>query len=304
MKTREIMIRLLGTALCLSVLTGCGNAPHRTSAPETTERVVQPTETIQMTTQSVIHETQDQTETISVPKTEDAALAALRQEIRQAGCSVGIAYMGFAGHNTEEKDLRELLTGEFSFLEGAPLADCGGQEVYVMVPADPEDRITIYASQPDENREYREDRENPVLSAESGQAVLLRCNVSDIVTNSLAVVEGTWGSLELRPCLSLRNGRVNPSDGCYDFTRYTGPNPEIAYELLRETEEVGRFLDQGMTVLDTGEYETIDGRECMVFALGRDRDGQFTRERYYAVSDNLIYFLDETTGRWHQLGSD
>lgn len=304
MKTRKIMIRLLGMALCLSMLTGCGNAPDRTSDPETTDRAVQPTETIRTTTQPTIQETQDQTEMISVPKTEDAALAALRQEIRQAGCSVGIAYVGFADHNTEEKDLRELLTGDFSFLEGASLADCDGQEVYVLVPADPGDRITIYASQLDENMEYREDRENPVLAAAPGQAVLLRCNVSDIMTNSLAVVEDAWGSLEFRPCLSLRNGRVNPSDGCYDFTRYTGPDPEIAYELLREAEEVGHFLDQGMTILDTGEYETIDGRECMVFALGMDRDGQFVRERYYAVSDNLIYSLDETTGQWHQLGAD
>lgn len=41
-----------------------------------------------------------------------------------------------------------------------------------------------------------------------------------------------------------------------------------------------------------GETEVIEGKPCMVFALGTDRDDQFVRERYYAVCDNLVYSYD------------
>lgn len=301
MKTKKTIACLVGTVLSFAMLAGCGTAPGQISEPVTTEAVMPPTERIPAVTQPTIPKGQTE------PGSESEELSALRQEIRQAGCSVGIAYVGFGAYDAAEKDLRELLNGDFtqySFLKEAPLADCGGQELYALIPAGPEDRISIFASQLDENMEYQEDRENPVLAAAPGQTVLLRCNVSDIMTNSLAVVEGAWGSLEFRPCLSLRNGRVHQDDDCYDFTPYPGPDPEIAYELLREAPEVRQYLDQGMTILDTGEYETIDGRACVIFALGTDQDGAFVRERYYGVADNVIYTMVEGDGQWRLLGAD
>lgn len=42
----------------------------------------------------------------------------------------------------------------------------------------------------------------------------------------------------------------------------------------------------------TGETEVIEGKPCMVFALGTDRDDQFVRESYYAFCDNLVYYYD------------
>lgn len=69
--------------------------------------------------------------------------------------------------------------------------------------------------------------------------------------------------------LSGAAGQLDTVD-CYDFSIYGG--------------EGG--------VQDTGETEVIEGKPCMVFALGTDRDDQFVRERYYAVCDNLVYSYD------------
>lgn len=67
---------------------------------------------------------------------------------------------------------------------------------------------------------------------------------------------------------------------CYDFSIYGGEGGAQDY------------INSGMSVQYTGETEVIEGKPCMVFALGTDRDDQFVRERYYAVCDNLVYSYD------------
>ena len=81
-------------------------------------------------------------------------------------------------------------------------------------------------------------------------------------------------------------------------------NIRIATELLCEADEVRDCMALGMSVQYTGEHEFVDGRECWLFALGTDRDGQFVRERYYAVCDNCIYGYDAIDDSWQMLGMD
>lgn len=79
--------------------------------------------------------------------------------------------------------------------------------------------------------------------------------------------------------LSGATGQIDTVD-CYDFSIYGG---EIG---------VQDYINSGMSVQYTGETEVIEGKPCMVFALGTDRDDQFVRKRYYAVCDNLVYSYD------------
>ena len=76
----------------------------------------------------------------------------------------------------------------------------------------------------------------------------------------------------------------------------------IASELLRETEDVKNLMESGMSLLYTGITERIDGRPCMVFALGTDHDDAFVQERQYAVSDNTVYIYDMENDAWNILG--
>ncbi len=96
--------------------------------------------------------------------------------------------------------------------------------------------------------------------------------------------------------LSGATGQIDTVD-CYDFSIYGGEGSvqddvSIAYGVLLEYDEVQDYINPGMSVQYTDETEVIEGKPCMVFALGTDRDDQFVRERYYAVCDNLVYSYD------------
>ena len=93
-----------------------------------------------------------------------------------------------------------------------------------------------------------------------------------VLTMALAILAGC-GS---KPTDDTKGSTVD----CYDFSIYSG---EIG---------VQDYINSGMSVQYTGETEVIEGKPCMVFALGTDRDDQFVRERYYAVCDNLVYSYD------------
>ncbi len=77
----------------------------------------------------------------------------------------------------------------------------------------------------------------------------------------------------------------------------------IATELLCGTDEVSYYLGLGMSVQYTGEHEVIDGHDCWIFALGTEHDGQFVRELYYGVCDNIIYSYDAVSDAWSVLGA-
>ena len=80
-------------------------------------------------------------------------------------------------------------------------------------------------------------------------------------------------------------------------------NARIARELLTEADEVHERMSQGMTLLYTGEHQAIEGRDCFIFVLGTDHNGQFVREYLYGVCDNLIFAYDAVTDSWSPLVS-
>ena len=92
----------------------------------------------------------------------------------------------------------------------------------------------------------------------------------------------------------------------YDFSIYEETPDErsvqIATEILSEADEVKLALENGMKLLYTGDMQMIEGRTCLLFALGTDSEGQFVRERYYGVCDNLIYVYDAVSDTWAVLG--
>ena len=76
----------------------------------------------------------------------------------------------------------------------------------------------------------------------------------------------------------------------------------IAFELLIDVKEVQEHMAQGMKLLYTGEHQTIDGRDCFIFAMGTEHEDQFVREYVYGVCDNLFYSYDAVTDTWNVLG--
>lgn len=111
----------------------------------------------------------------------------------------------------------------------------------------------------------------------------------------------------LSACAAEPTGTSDPEKGSdppsFEQVDTEDKNVRIARELLTEADEVRERMSQGMTLLYTGEHQTIEGRDCFIFALGTDHDGQFVREYLYGVCDNLIYTYDAIADSWTTLAS-
>lgn len=241
----------------------------------------------------------------------DSTLSALQDCINKNNCKVGIAFLGYIYNDSTEKDLQFFLKNSI-YAEKYPFlckfSDVGlvaydGEEFYALVPKNSKCSITVYQSDISENSEYKN---NIVYRGKPGEVILLRCNISKIYSNVLISVTDDTGNFDFHPMLSMMDGHIAIEEGCYDFSIYDNNNVQdtkIAYELLSEADEVKDALNKGMKLLYTGDKQYINGKPCMIFALGTDHNNQFVRENLYAVSDNVIYFYDTITDSWGLLGA-
>ena len=242
---------------------------------------------------------------------EDPALTALQQKINYHSKGAGIAFIGYVDSESSEVDLRACFasseTGkEYPGLVYAPLYMAEGQELYAIVPPCDKGRITVYASAITEDGQYTDDRAHPLHEGNPGEALLLRCNLSEIYSNVLISATDGGGAVLFRPSLSMENGHLQETAEVYDFSVYEKMPDEssvqIATEILLEADEVKFAVENGMKIMYTGGTQMIEGRTCLLFALGTDREEQFVRERYYGVCDNLIYVYDAVSDTWAVLG--
>lgn len=243
--------------------------------------------------------------------TEEAAFAALQKKIAQSGSAVAVAFIGYVDSESSEADLRAYVAGsetgkEYPSLSSAPLCMAEGQELYAIIPPNDKGTIIVYPSMITEDGEYADDKSNPLHVGEPGEPLLLRCNLSEIYSNVLIAATDGGGAIDFRPSLSMENGHLQEIAGVYDFSTYEEVPDErsiqIATELLLETEEVKQAVMQGMKVMYTGNTQWIEGRPCLLFALGTDSEEQFVRERYYGVCDNLVYSYDAISDTWSTVG--
>lgn len=243
--------------------------------------------------------------------TENGALTALQQNINYHSAGAGVAFIGYVDSESSEIDLRTYYesseTGKtYPDLAYAPLYMAEGQELYAIVPPCDKGKITVYASGVTEDGQYTEDRTQPLYEGKKGVPLLLRCNLSEIYSNVLITVTDGGGTIDFRPSLTMENGHLQDTAGVYDFSIYEEIPDErsvqIATEILLETDEVKDAVEGGMKIIYTGDTQIIEGRTCLLFALGTDREDQFVRERYYGVCDNLVYVYDVTNDTWEILG--
>mgnify|MGYP004560453097 FL=1 len=258
----------------------------------------------------VYKETENSTDKDTV-KTEDTAFGNLKEMISQSGNVVGIAFIGYVDSDSSEADLRSCFASSKTGMVYPDLADAAlymaeGQELYAIVPTNSKGNIKVYPSTMTEEGNYADDKSNPLCIGKLGEVLLLRCNLSEIYSNVLITVNDGGGALDFRPSLSMENGHFRETTGVYDFSVYEElpdeRSVEIAMELLRETDEVKYAMERGKKLMFTGDMQLIDGRPCLLIALGTDHDEQFVREQLYGVCDNLIYAYDAVGETWAVLG--
>ena len=296
MRINKYIITLLIALIMLASASGCRAKP--TDNPDLTE---------------------NQT-TVSYPATtvqNDTDLSKLQKTILDNKKVVGIAYIGYVGHEANEKEVLNFVKNsqyadKYDFLCESPLVNAGGAELYAVVIADVKYSASVYRAEITDNGEYSVKTDDALYNY-SGNGIdyfLLRCNESEIHSNVSLYFKKGNDSFSVFPMLSGMDGHL-VAENFYDFSVYTDyvnnsepedRNVEIAREILSESQEVQYYINKGMSVQYTGQIREIDGRPCWIFVLGTDRDDQFVRERYYGVCDNLIYFYDTLNDKWEVLG--
>lgn len=121
-------------------------------------------------------------------------------------------------------------------------------------------------------------------------------------------------SAQYHPMVSLKDGHLAAEAYCYDFSIYYdweeyqseydfSLDINIARDLIAQTDEVSYYLGLGMSLWYTGTEEYIEERNCPVFVIGTDHEEYFTKEKYYAAGDNVVYYYDPLGDAWLLLGA-
>lgn len=246
----------------------------------------------------------------TLPEAEDDSLTRLREDINRNEGTVGLAFLGYMSSGCDEVTLRDAIahsdTGiQYPFLNTSWLVMYEGDELYAVVPPNEQGTVKVYPSTISESGEYVDDKSNPLFEGLPGETVVVQCNLSDLYSNVLITVSDGGGAFDVRPGLSGEDGRLYKELWVYDFSVYEKPvdegEIEAAMQLLLETEEVQLAMQQGMSMMYTGDMELINGQTCLLFALGTDHEEYFVREFYYAVGDGVLYAFDSIYGTWSVL---
>ncbi len=145
-----------------------------------------------------------------------------RQIVLDEGAVCGVYYAGGSGGAGDRGSILKLLrergvTDAFPFLEEIPddnvVLTAGGQDLFLIVPLSADASVTVNRWIVDESSGYTGAAGEILSRNDSGQPVLLCCNVSDIMPDTVVTVtnpvsEGA-GCVIFNPCLSLKNGRVS-----------------------------------------------------------------------------------------------
>lgn len=281
---KKVVLFIIFT-LCFLMLSGCGKTPQK--PPDETKKPE------------------------STTQTEATALEKMQDRIADNKCMLGVGFIGYIDSESDEKAVWQFvknsaLASAYPFLKGLDEAVIEGSELYAFVPAGKNAVITVYYAEHSEDGSYIDRKDSPLYIGNAGEAVVVRCNLSEIYSNVLISVKDGANTLEYHPMLSMKDGHVATESGCYDFTDYEMTDEELAQnasDFLTATDEVRDALERGMKLLYTGDIQVIGGRKCLLFALGTEHEEQFVREQLYAVSDDQIYAYSAVTDSWEPLGA-
>ncbi len=158
------------------------------------------------------------------------AYSEMQKRVADSGKLLGVAYLGYyetdtAGAIAQLKN--EAFWNDFAFLE--ELADtpqrCAleeGCEWYAVIPAGDHVSLEALENAFDWEAEF-ELGVNPAPgeTLASGSPLLLRCNISDILANTVVRASDGSTTVEYEPCLSLEDGRLSNYSGLVcDLTPY------------------------------------------------------------------------------------
>ena len=265
---------LLMALICVISMGGCGNAENKETGN------VKP-EQIQAESVSEVELTPSQ-----------QALADVQKVIEEKDALCGIAYLGTFGEEFDE--MKTQLTEQayyekFSFIDDLTVdrfAQNGGAELYMVIPVNENVTVTVSEYVVDLSEDYSEGVGDELLKVNDGLPVLVRGNVSDIISNiHVSVEDNTGNSAECRPSISLRDGMMSRLRG---FICDISPYKEMGMTTVADSAACGKWK----TLAEDGEGI------ASLLLLWLKEDGK--AEYSYVTSTGET--LEQFEGEWYDDG--
>lgn len=230
-------------------------------------------------------------EDLPVAETEDESLRSLRQAISDNGSQMGVAFLGVM---EDDGDVLTWLTDSgaaeiFPFLADVTaqqVVEQPGNEVYCVVPASKEDRVTVRTYDALSDTDTAGDA---LYESADGSPVCLRGNVSDIMPNLEVVVSGDNGDTIYQPFLSLRDGSVSTQaskGSVYDFTPGAAHNTALVSDLY------GEDFDYRDSVGNSGHF-TYRVPQLMADTEGAAEINHAISEKYSSIVEETLWSVSE-----------
>lgn len=204
---RKKGIKVFDALLLISTLALCGC--HGENAPTPSDIMVtsQEPDTTETIEQNFPSDTEENTDTEEI-----LSLQELRMKAGHANSYCAVSYLGYT-EKTTVQEVQDELTGKFelsdySFIEDIPAENiviAGGCDIYCIVPVDTDSVMKVERQSFDENGQAVK---GEILYEGGSETILLVCNESDIMTNSLVSIEKGEETYEFSPYLSLKDGAI------------------------------------------------------------------------------------------------
>ncbi len=243
-------------------------------------------------------------------KSAENGLGFLREQLKATeGTICGFAYIGSLKEGDSVKDLIDNsdTAKRFTFIKDMDLRNVisdGGNDVFVFVPTDDKASVVVNTFAESDNGKtiYTSDKGNPIIV----------CTKDELNDSMEIVIADSLGNIG-RFTPDITTGSV--TDIVYrDFTAYNFSTDSYASKgldkkylldtvLFREP-NLNDLLASGAKLSDDSFNRIyIDDLEFYTLDFGRNTDGKFIKERFYAVSKDgtLVYRFDPETNDWMDL---
>ncbi len=290
-KKLEVSLFVICMALCLSACGGESSLKHDT----TKSMEVESTETALASTQAEL------TEKVSKNIVNDAAPSAKeswnpgiiqRQILVDEGAICGVIFLGYveesAGTLENNREYYQTIFEEQGYLDSFPfLAEIPdsnfvetehGQELYCIIPEDPNATVSVNQWIVDFNNGFEGKAGEVLYHSEEGTPILLKCNVSEIVSDvELLIVNSDGEQMKWSPSLSGMDGSVfveSAEGAVYDFTFYDEYSKGDLLHVM-----VGQNVD---SYWDEAYETSIASLNCPLVKLG-----EYEEQVYPELTKNL-----------------
>lgn len=237
-----------------------------------------------------------------------ALLAELRQEAQDHGCMAGIFYMG----ETDTGNLYNVLKDNSAFLwdivydipEERWITTPGGVEAYCIFPVDPNASVAVNQWVCDESTGFVGKPGEVLYRSDSGDPILLLCNVNDAVPDTeVVIVDNNGNDLSFNPRMAMagyeyRYGTIASMPGVWDFTLSETDNDVASSDGMegQDTETPGPLLLEGnwqaVTLVSKYGTDSIapDYADTLTFLPWDDAEGNLLpyQVTYVAMGDVVV----------------